>query len=230
MKAVLVSPHFDDEILLTGSFLVSYPGDIILAVTHQGDCIDWGKMEVEKKAFTTVINELRDYRESHGLGTIETRLLTFAKPGFLGYSTDSTMYKDILMRLEKLILEAGEISHFVFSAKSGHQNHTESNKICRSVLRDRFTDKIHTVLEAVYPNLLFAPTAEGNDLSNLTAFHEISKEGLEFLKRQLDINYACKVQGNMSYNGDSFEVVCRYFGRCIRKEFAQPYIIKSTKL
>lgn len=230
MRAILVCPHYDDEILLTGSFLVEYEGDVTLIVTHQGDCIPPSKWEVENNAFTNVVREIQDYRSQKGKGKLKIVDLSSWEPDCLGYSTRPESYIGVLSQIEKEVLEGEEISYFIFPAKSGHQNHNECNKMCRSVLRDRYTDRIKTIMESVYPNMLFSPTAEGIDLSSLNAFHEVSSEGMELLKRQLDVNYNCKVQGNLSYNGASYEIVCRYFGRNARIEFAQPYILKSTKL
>src|SRR4030042_399220 len=74
---VIVVPHYDDEILQAGAFLVNYKGPIELVFTHQGDVLEVKEYYEEAEMLEKAMSRIDNLRSHKGLYEIN---VTTVKP------------------------------------------------------------------------------------------------------------------------------------------------------
>lgn len=224
--AVIVVPHFDDELYCAGSYLVTYPHQINLIITHPTDTCKSDKYKSQVKMFEESVKQLNEYRKFLGFDPIFPKVIEGAGPN--GLPPD--LYLSAITAIENACNDFEKIDYYVYTLKSGHQSHTECNNIARAVLRHDFLAKMKYVLEAPYPMLYFTPSSFSNDDRNYNAFRSIDVVGMQLIYDIINTTYKAKSPPNSILGAKSFKTSMEFYGICIGTEYAQPFICKRVLL
>lgn len=219
-KAIILMPHFDDEIFNSVSFLLKYSGDIDIYFSHQGDCISEENYNKDITDMNEVITRLNRYRNERMPGKISVKL--YPKYGEVDrQSMTNEWHKNLCGAIEDNI-KNNKIEYFIIPSPSNHQAHKSSYNIGKSLLRAPYINNIENILIGTY----YVDKITPNDLNRQPCLYfPISKNDLEFAKEILSL-----YTKNHAINPENLEVIFRYEGFCCSEEYAQafyPYYMKK---
>jgi hypothetical protein len=220
-KCLILAPHFDDEYLMFGSFLINYPGDIDIVFTHQGDCIseDAYKSELEEnKNFT---NALCAYREKNKFGKYTIKYIPKAG-GVNRLGVSEKTHWEICETIESL-LSNNTWEYYLYSCKSIHNNHRQSNIIAESLLRDPYIFNIQKVLIGTYDPECMFPT---EDAGKFCTQRIINKKEISALIR-IGEHYNKKLE---KFPEKQFRKILRYNGLKVKQPYAQAFSVRHMVL
>jgi hypothetical protein len=200
---LVVVPHFDDEILQAGAVILKSKLPVSIVFTHCQDDKD------NIMAAGPSIRALHAYT---------------GKSIMADYCSSSLGYRDKLGVLEEIV-ENNQVDTLVYTLRSGHQSHNESNEIVSSLLRAPYLFKIKKILKAPYPLSYFAPVNHSIEDKDYNTFLTLTESQVQVLIDILKGPYGYKCEGNGLYSEQVFEKALRFFGISAGAEFAMPYIM-----
>jgi len=212
---VMLMPHFDDEIFNGISFLLNYPREIHLFISHEGDCISEESYSRNTCDFFEVIGKLNDYRKERGYSPIIVGgIPLYSKEVVDRLSIKPDWHEDLCSRLEKILISEGRVEYFIIPSPSIHQSHTQSHNIGKSMLRPPYLDNIDEVLVGTYQVDVRAPNTL---LSEDCVFNPIKFRDLPFI---VDLLNTYKKNALPS---SELEVIFRYNGFRCGEDYAQVF-------
>jgi hypothetical protein len=216
-----MATHFDDEYLMFGSFLINYPGDISVVFTHQGDCIPEAAFERELEENRNFTRALCAYRKKKGYGEYAIEYIP-KKGGVKRLGVCEKTHREICETVESLLLNH-TWEYYLYSCRSIHNNHRQSNMIAESLLRDPYIFNVQKVLMGTYDPECMFPT---EDAGRFCAQRIISEEEMSILI-QIGKNYHRKLE---KYPEEQFRKILHYNGLKIRKAYAQAFSVRQLVL
>jgi hypothetical protein len=220
-KCLIMATHFDDEYLMFGAFLINYPGDIYVIFTHQGDCISDATFKSELEENKNFTKALCAYRKTKEYGDYVIKYIPrMGGVHRLGVSEET--HREICETAESLLLN-NTWEYYLYSCRSIHNNHRQSNIIAESLLRDPYIFNVQKVLMGTYDPECMFPT---EDAGKFCAQRIISEEEMGILT-QIGKNYHKKLE---KYPEEQFRKILHYNGLKIRKAYAQAFSIRHMVL
>ena len=220
-KCLIVATHYDDEYLMFGSFLINYPGEINVVFTHQGDCLSKDSFAKEYREHEKFTEALKKYRISKGFGEYNVKYVPkFGEVNRLGVTVET--HKDICKTIESL-LEHEKWEYYLYSCKSIHNNHQQSNIIAESMLRNPYVFNVQNILIGTYdPECLFPV----EDAGKFCIQRIITEEEMSALTR-IGRNYHDKLE---KFPEEQFKKILRYNGLKVDKPYAQAFSARNMIL
>lgn len=221
--AILIVPHFDDEIFQVGSFLLSYKNNIELVFTHPCDTIGFNSERYNNQLdmMHKSLNKIKEYRTNHGMiSNIKVTILPYSKPNGIGDE-----FLNAIHDLESIVNKYPEIDYYIYSVKSSHQSHQESHKLAEIVLRSPFIEKINNILEATYPQNYFG-IINNTDDAIYNTYNMMDKEMVDLLVDIIGTTYGQKNPPNSILSPEGFRNSLQFYGYAGQCDYAQPFIIK----
>jgi len=209
---VIVVPHYDDEILQAGSFLVGYAGPLLLVFTHQGDVLTCDENNDEYGMYMEADERIGAYRKEKGFGPV--------------HSVSDIQNGDrlsVLHIVEAALRSFEQVDYFVSSLRTGHQSHTESSEICMSALRNDMLLRTRCVLQAPYPALTFGCTSHSIDDTYYTSFMPMEETAFGILHDCIRVDYKEKCWMGATADADAFKLSCEFYGRKAGFKYAMPF-------
>lgn len=219
-KAVILMPHFDDEIFNSISFLLKYPGRISIYFSHQGDCISHENYLKDISDMGAVLLKLNEYRNSKGFEN--ARVEIYPDYNDVDRLNITTEWHEKLCRAIEMDIKENEVEYFIIPSPSNHQAHKVCHNIGKSLLRVPYINNIQNILIGTY----YVDKITPNDLqnNNLCIHIPMEKSEVEFAK-----NLILLYTKNHAVNPENLEVIFRYEGYTCAEDYAQsfyPYYMK----
>lgn len=223
--AVIIVPHFDDEVFQFGAYLTEYPHHIDIVFTHPTDTVSDELYMKQYNMMKSCINTLNDYRSRRNFEYPEIDFKVIPTAGPKGISSDN--YLSAVSLIESIVRQYKEIDCYGFSIKSSHQSHTESNQIASHVMRSPYVEKMKLILNAPYPQTYYSPCEWTDGDRNYNVYYPITEDSANLLHYLIGEVYGEKNPPTGILGADPFLDALKFFGRASNKsQWAQPFICR----
>ncbi len=219
-KAIILMPHFDDEIFNAASFLIKYSGPINIYFSHQGDCISKENYIRDIEDMNRVIEKLNSYRKENSKGPVTVKIYPNYKKDVNRLNITPEWHSTLCTAIENDI-KRSDVEYFIIPSPSNHQAHKACYKIGKSLLRAPYINNIQNILIGTY----YVDKITPNDLNESLSFHIPMTEN--------EVNFAIELISlytkNHAIEPENLEVIFRYEGFTCSEKYAQsfyPYYIK----
>jgi len=167
------------------------------------------------------INRVEEYRASRNFEVpeIDTYILTDAGPKGI----PDNRYLFSISVIEWIFKSIKLIDSYIYSIKSSHQSHTESNAIASSLLRSPYIEKIKCTLNAPYPQTYFSPATHKESDAIYNTYQPLTERSADLLKELIGKVYGEKNPATGILGADAFLISLRYYGLACGYRYAQPF-------
>jgi len=223
MKMILDQPHYDDDMLSSLPFLLSFPYEIHEIITGEGDFLTEDAFYTGKREFELFKEKLNAFRQKKGMGPyIVDYQPVFGDVSRLEIKQEA--HARITSILEGLLTEPCE--YFIYPTPSLNPSHCLTRRIAESVLRSPYIFNIKCVLQSIsQQEYLYRSTDIVNDYC--AYYMAINEEDFSFFREELYPTFTTKLK---HFPFESLENAFRSCGDRINTRYAQSFIPRRIVL